>query len=198
MNAGTEDFIISVTAKDRPGIVAAVTQAVFRLGGNVTELSQTVMAGHFSLILRAACPPGLEPEEIRRRIEGGVPEFGLSACARRYDPIPAFVVQESAPVYFLTVQGPDRPGLIAGIATALAERRINIEDLYTRSEGEEITMIFQVHPQDQSAAEGLRQDLAAIGSELRVAVHLLHRDILRATSEVGAIRRLVRAGRAGV
>ncbi|MBN2700686.1 MAG: ACT domain-containing protein [Methylothermaceae bacterium] len=190
----TEDFIISVTAKDRPGIVAAVTRAVFGLGGNVTELSQTVMAGHFSLILRATCPTRLAPEAVQSAIEQSVPEFKLSACVRRYDPVPAFAAETDAPVYFLTVQGPDRPGLIAGIAAALAERRINIEDLYTRSEEEAITMILQVHPRDESAAEALRRDHTPIGAGLGVAVHLLHRDILRATSEVGAIRRLVRGG----
>ncbi len=191
----TTDFILSVTAKDRPGIVAAVTKAVFGLGGNVTELSQTVLAGHFSLILRAACPPGLDPDTVRAAIEASVPEFELSVCVRRYDPVPAFVSKPDTPVFFLTVCGADRPGLIAGVAGALAERRINIEDLYTRTEGEEITMIFKVHPQDEAAAWALRRDLAAIGEQLKVAVYLLHQDLLRATSEVGAVRRLLRGGK---
>lgn len=194
----TEDFILSVTAKDRPGIIAAVTRTLFELGGNVTELSQTVMRGYFTLILCVALPKGLEPEVIRSRVEGSEPAFELSVGVRRYDPKSLFVPEPEAGVYFLTLQGKDRPGLIARITAHLASRSINIEDLYTRTEGEEITMILQLRPQSPPSAEQLRLDLAAIASELDVAAYLLHQDILRATSEVGAVRRLVRRSRGGV
>jgi len=38
-------YIISVTAADRVGIVYSVTGALLDLGGNILELSQTVMRG---------------------------------------------------------------------------------------------------------------------------------------------------------
>ncbi|MCX8049511.1 MAG: ACT domain-containing protein [Methylohalobius sp.] len=188
----TQDFIIAVMAQDRPGIVAAVTQAVFELGGNVTELSQTVMRGYFTLILCACLPAKLSPIEIQARIETAEPEMALSVCVSPYNPHPLFVPEEAAGVYFLTVQGQDRPGLIAQITSHLASRAINIEDLYTKTEEEKITMIFQIHPQSPRSAECLTLDLEALACELGIDLHLLHQDILRATSEVGAIRRLVR------
>lgn len=187
-----DEYIITVMAKDRPGIIAAITRAVFKLGGNVTELSQTVMRGYFTIILSAALPPGLEPEEIRRQIETAEPEMALSACVRRYDPVPLFVPEEEAGTYFLTIQGRDRPGVVAQVTTYLASQGINVEDLYTRSAGEEITMILQIRPRNRRSAERMRLDLETIGEELKINIHLLHQDILRATSEVGAIRRLVR------
>ncbi|GAB6068361.1 amino acid-binding protein [Methylothermus subterraneus] len=191
------DYIITVMAKDRPGIIAAITRAVFELGGNVTELSQTVMRGYFTLILCASLPPNLEPEEIRRRIETAEPELALSACVRRYDPVPAFVPEEEAGTYFLTIQGKDRPGVIAQVTSYLASQGINVEDLYTRTLGDEITMILQIRPKDKRSAARMRLDLEALGQELKIQLHLLHQDILRATSEVGAIRRLVRLGAEG-
>ncbi len=190
----TAEFIIAVTAKDQPGIIATITEAVFELGGNVTELSQTVMSGYFTLILRADLPAHTDPATIKRRIEGARPELGLAVHVRPYESQPLFVPEEHTGVYFLTVQGPDRPGLIAEITTFLAAHQINIEDLYTRSEGDTITMIFQIQPRTCQGAVQLRQHLAPLGKKLGVAVHLLHQDILRATSEVGAIRRLVRGG----
>ncbi len=193
----TDAYIIAVMAKDRPGIIAAVTQTLFELGGNVTELSQTVMRGYFSLILCVALPKGLEPEVIGARVEGSEPAFELSVCVRRYDPNPLFVPEPEAGVYFLILQGKDRPGLIAQVTGYLASQEINIEDLYTRSEGERITMIFQIHPQSPRSAERLHLDLAAKACELDIDLHLLHQDILRATSEVGAIRRLVRRSQGG-
>jgi predicted amino acid-binding ACT domain protein len=134
----------------------------------------------------------LEPEEIRRQIETAEPEMALSACVRRYDPVPLFVPEEEAGTYFLTIQGRDRPGVIAQVTTYLASQGINVEDLYTRSAGEEITMILQIRPRNRRSAERMRLDLETIGEELKINIHLLHQDILRATSEVGAIRRLVR------
>jgi len=39
--------------------------------------------------------------------------------------------------------------------------------------------------------------LESLGGRLGIGIHLLHQDILRATSEVGAIRRLVRQAKGG-
>lgn len=187
----TEAFVLAVTARDRPGIIAAITEAVFALGGNVTELSQTVMGGHFTLILRADLPAGLDPARIKQAVEQARPELELAVHVRRYRPEPLFQPAEGAQVHFLTVQGPDRPGLIAAVTRFLAGHDVNIEDLYTRSKAGRITMIFQIHPRDAAALESLHAGLPALAERLGVDLHLLHRDILRTTSEVGAIRRLV-------
>lgn len=190
----SEDFIIAVMAKDRPGIIAAITQTVFELGGNVTELSQTVMGGYFTLILRASLPAGREEEVIKQRLEEDWPELALAACVRHFSRERLFEPEPATAAYFLTMQGKDRPGLISRITTYLAGRQINIEDLYTRSEGDSITLILQIRPQNRQSAEQLRADLEKLGNELEIDIHLLHQDILRATSEVGAIRRMVQQG----
>ncbi len=194
MSNDSEDFIIAVMAKDRPGIIAAIAQTVFELGGNVTELSQTVMGGYFTLILRATLPAVREENVIKQRLEGDWPQLGLTACVRRYTPERLFEPELDTAAYFLTMQGGDRPGLIARITRYLAGRQINIEDLYTRTEGDAITLILQIRPQNRRSAEQLREDLDKLGEELGIEIHLLHHDILRATSEVGAIRRMVRQG----
>jgi glycine cleavage system transcriptional repressor len=194
-SATTEDaYIITVMAKDRPGIIAAITRAVFELGGNVTELSQTVLRGYFTLILCACLPPGLEPETIRKRIETQDKALELSVCVRRFDPTPGFMVEEDVGLYFLTIRGQDRPGVIAQVSAYLASQGINVEDLYTRTSGEEIVMILQLRPKNKRSLMQMRLDLAALGEELNLNLHLLHQDILRATSEVGAIRRLIKLG----
>ncbi|GIX05811.1 MAG: amino acid-binding protein [Candidatus Poribacteria bacterium] len=189
----SEEYIITVMAKDRPGIIAAITRTLFEMGGNVTELSQTVMRGYFTIILSASLPPGWEPEEIKKRIEAAEPEMELSAYVRRYDPVPLFVPKETDQgAYILTVQGKDRPGIIAQVSTYLASQGINIEDFYAQAVGDRFTMVLQIRPEDPWTADHLRLDLEAICSELGINAYLLHQDIFHATSEVGAIRRLVR------
>ena len=43
--------VITVEGIDKPGIIAGVTSEVARLHGNVTDLSQTILAGVFVMVL---------------------------------------------------------------------------------------------------------------------------------------------------
>src|SRR5436305_2298547 len=47
-------YIVTVTAADRVGIVYSVTGTIRDEGGNILELSQTVMRGYFTIILDVA------------------------------------------------------------------------------------------------------------------------------------------------
>jgi ACT domain-containing protein len=50
--AAAEDLVvITVQGIDKPGIIAAVAGEVARQGGNVTDLSQTILAGVFVMVL---------------------------------------------------------------------------------------------------------------------------------------------------
>ncbi|AZR01071.1 ACT domain-containing protein [Trueperella pyogenes] len=44
--------IITVTGSDHPGIVAAVTTALAEHEANILDISQTLMGGYFTMILR--------------------------------------------------------------------------------------------------------------------------------------------------
>ena len=59
-------YIISVTAADRVGIVYSVTGALLDLGGNILELSQTVMRGYFTIILEVEFPSNALGQPARR------------------------------------------------------------------------------------------------------------------------------------
>ena len=55
--ADRQIMVISVMAKDRPGIVAEVTEGISVLGGNLADLRESVLCGHFTMILIAGFPP---------------------------------------------------------------------------------------------------------------------------------------------
>ena len=42
--------LVSVTGKDRPGIIAKVSTALFELNINVLEISQTILDGYFTML----------------------------------------------------------------------------------------------------------------------------------------------------
>ena len=48
---GQERLVITVTGSDHPGIIAAVTGLLVRFDANIEDLSQTVVAGLFTMIM---------------------------------------------------------------------------------------------------------------------------------------------------
>lgn len=43
--------LVSVTGKDKPGIIAKVSTALFELNINVLEISQTILDGYFTMLM---------------------------------------------------------------------------------------------------------------------------------------------------
>ncbi|MGZ4904116.1 MAG: ACT domain-containing protein [Halobacteriota archaeon] len=52
-NERTERIIITVTGSDHPGIVAAVANLLAHANANIEDISQTVVAGLFTMIMIA-------------------------------------------------------------------------------------------------------------------------------------------------
>jgi len=85
----------------------------------------------------------------------------------------------------VTVLGVDRIGIVAAIATVLAEHGGNIEDIRMATMGELFTMIALVNL-DRLTGEfaGLQAALGAKGSELGVQVALQRREIFDAMHRI--------------
>jgi len=43
--------LVSVTGKDKPGIIARVSTALFEMSINVLEISQTILDGYFTMLM---------------------------------------------------------------------------------------------------------------------------------------------------
>lgn len=43
--------LVSVTGVDKPGIIAKVSTALYELGVNVLEISQTILDGYFTMLM---------------------------------------------------------------------------------------------------------------------------------------------------
>jgi len=57
-------MIISVMSKDRPGIIADVTGAIFELDGDLADLNQSVLCGYLTMILIATFDGSVTPEDV--------------------------------------------------------------------------------------------------------------------------------------
>ena len=78
--------IVTVVGPDRVGIIAEICRELADLDLNVLEISQTIMSGMFTMIMRLQ-PGGATPdlETVRARLDEKGEAMGLSVRIQRED-----------------------------------------------------------------------------------------------------------------
>lgn len=166
------DIVVTAVGADRPGIVAALTGALLEMGGNLEETRAALLRGSFATALAVAVPDGVGVAEVEAALAPVAAELGLGIWVGPAAP------RDDAPGLqraVLSVYGADHPGIVHGVAVALAERGANIVDLSARLVGEPALYVLGIEielPATLDAAR-LEAQLApaarALGVELRVA-----------------------------
>lgn len=120
--------LLAVTAlgADRPGIIARVTGVLLEHGGNLQDSTMTILGGQFAIVLLVET--AAEATALESDLEAATTDLGLVVAVR---PVGAGAAS-AAPTHMLSVYGADRPGIVHAVATALAERSVNVTDLTTR------------------------------------------------------------------
>jgi glycine cleavage system transcriptional repressor len=168
-------FILSAIGKDRPGIVADVSEVIYECGGNIEDSSMSLLRNHFALLLLFST----EREEVNQKLSSGLKriewEKKLSVF---YSPI---TLEEAHPIikeemnrFKITTSGVDHAGIVFKICRLLADRRISIVDMGTRRvlSAESGTSIFEMDidvdvPQSISE-KSLRDDLHQLANEMMI------------------------------
>lgn len=146
---------------DRPGIVAAVTGALADAGANLDDTSMTILHGHFAIAMVVGGPDGLD---VSAALAPTAEQFDLTLDVRPIaDGTPPTPPGER---WSLAVYGADRPGLVAAIATLVAEGGGNIVDLTTRVVGGPDRPVYAMQL-EIALSEGA--DAAALGQRLSAA-----------------------------
>ena len=57
-------FILSAIGKDRPGIVADVSEVIYGCGGNIEDSSMSLLRNHFALLLLFST----DKEEVNQKL----------------------------------------------------------------------------------------------------------------------------------
>ena len=176
-------YIISITAADRSGIIAGVSSALVQMQGSITAASQTVHQGYFAMIILCEIDGESNVDIISEKIRK---QFKFEVHVYVTDYAPGKTDQKnSADNYIVTVLGPDKPGILNRVATLMADRKINVEDLYCyTNEKNEFVVIFQVAIHDPRTFGVLKEQLNDIKNEIGVNVNIQHEDIFIATNEV--------------
>ena len=163
-------FAVTAIGDDRPGIVAALAGALFELGCNLEDVSSTILRGSFAIMLVVEAPEGVDGIDLEHRLDTELNAMGMSVKVRgaRSERAP------SAPTtHTLVAYGSDRPGLVARMAAALAQRDVNITDLSCRLVGDEepvYAMVAELAVPRDTDDDDLSRAISDLAAEMGVDV----------------------------
>lgn len=142
-------YMVTVVGKDRPGIVAGLTEALYRGGANLGEASMARLGGNFTIMLMVQIDA--EANELERLMAPLARELALRV---HVDAIEGRLHEHLEPNVRIAVYGADRPGIVAQVTEALAGAGLNILDLESDVAGTEAEPIY-IMTIDGYAREGI-------------------------------------------
>jgi glycine cleavage system transcriptional repressor len=165
------EIVVTAVGEDRPGIVAALTGALLDIGGNLADVRAALLRGSFATMLAVSVPDGVDAADVERALAPVAAELGLGLHAAPAAPTHGGPARERA---VLSVYGADRPGIVHGIATALADRGANILDLSARLVGEPPIYVLGIELElpDGVGAVALHDQLLPVATEHGVELTL--------------------------
>jgi len=117
-------YMLSLIGKDRSGIVAHVTSALFEGGANLGEASMMRLGSNFSMMLMVQYTGNLHA--LHEVIDGVAESLSLHV---HIDHIEGRLHDHQQPDVCISVYGADRAGIVAKVTGVLAEAGLHILDL---------------------------------------------------------------------
>jgi len=168
-------FALSAIGRDRPGIVADLSELIYECDCNLEDSSMTILGSEFAVLL------------LLTGEGAGIAERLSSACKRlewekrltvffrplEAEPIP-YRASHRAARYALQAAGVDKAGIVARLTRCLADLGVNVAQMQTQSrpEPESGTPIYTVRlvmdVPGEVDVQALRDRLESIASELCV------------------------------
>ena len=188
-------YVVSVLVADRVGILRDVTSAVTDMGANIDGISQTVVAGYFTVILTATFSKSRTPDSIRDTILENFAHGEAAVVVRLYEAESIKRMPDKGRRYIMTITGKDKPKVLKTVTNFLAEKNINIEDWYVDFDGGNVRNIGEVSVPKTLDIKQVQDEFQLLLSSLGLTSNIQHENIFRATNEIGAIGALLRGGR---
>lgn len=125
---------ITVTGKDRPGIIAALTGALYQVKGNLEDASMTILEGEFAMIFLAALKNEIIYRKFRTQLLELEQQFGLAISMKeiKHTLVRGEKHKAGTTPYVISVLGKDRVGIVYAISKSLANFGLNITDLNSK------------------------------------------------------------------
>ncbi|MSN26989.1 MAG: amino acid-binding protein [Geobacter sp.] len=167
-------YAVSVVGKDRPGIVANITEGLFRLGCNMADSSCTMLGGEFAMILIVSHPRHFSKSRLYDELKPICDEMGMSLAVRTLHADEITRKETEGEICIISVYGADQPGIVYRVTRELAGRNVNVMDLNTKLIGtpEEpvYVMMLEIALPKGETPEGIEKLLGNLKKELNVEI----------------------------
>jgi len=170
MTGEMSELTITAVGRDRPGIVAGLTEALLELGANLEDCRAALLRGTFAIVMAVQVPEG---------VDAAAAEAGLRPVAER---LGLTIAVGDAPGgtggsgerCVVSVYGADHPGIVHAVSRAMADLGVNIVDLSSRVVGDPPVYVLGIEAElpggvTPAALEGA---LTPVAAEQRVELHL--------------------------
>ena len=158
---------ITVLGHDRPGIIAETTDRLAALGLNLEDSTMTLLRGHFAMMLIAK--GDVSAADLENALWELTQDGRLDVTVRE---VPEQSMPETGADWVLTVHGGDRPGIVSGVVSKVAEVGGNIVELATRLSGDLYLLVAEIQMPAAADTDALAATIAATADELGVEASL--------------------------
>ena len=172
-------ILITISGKDKSGIIAKVSGLLFARGCNLEDISMTLLEGQFAMMMTACLPTVLSKVRVLQGLEllkeapwsmvCHVTELqGRTQHGKKH-------AKGSSPC-MVTAFGKDRTGIVYEVSRALAGLCVNITDLDSRilGKGAKTTyaMLLEVDVPGKVALAKIKVVLAKVAKKLRIEIQI--------------------------
>ena len=168
-------YMLTLVGKDRPGIVAEVSQTLFEAGGNLGEASMVRLGGNFTVMLMLQIES--EKDDVENLLQPLGKKLGLFF---HIDEILGTLHHHVEPNFRLSVHGADQAGIVAMVTGMLAELNFNILNLESDVGGSPKKPIYIMHIEGfaECSHSSLEQSIKPLINEKKIVIHLVPIDTL--------------------
>jgi glycine cleavage system transcriptional repressor len=175
-------WLLVVSGTDRPGIIANVTEVLYRAESNLEDVTMTILEGVLSMILVVTVK-----SEKKAGLDHALKKLGqksdLTFGWRQLPRAKKASAKKSEDLYLISAVGRDRTGIVYEISREMARRGLNIQDLNSRILGSGpkavYAMVLEVAVPENYKVKSLRDSLEKLGAKLKVDVTLKPVELLQ-------------------
>ncbi len=175
-------LIITLTAANRVGILAAVSNALAELSGDLQEIRQTVVQKFFTMIIVADFPSERDPQIVLDHIRDVCRPYSVDVTLK--DPLAEQLQADASQEldrYWLTMRGRNEPEVMRRVSARLAQDRIDICNMHAVStdQGDRFRFLMEIAVPKNLDIDLLQADLMCLGEQEKldgVAIQEIERE----------------------
>lgn len=168
---------ITVTGKDRPGIISALTGTIYKVGGNLEDASMTILEGEFAMIVLVDLKSKSTYPKIQSQLSQLSRRMGLRVSIEgiKYRLVRGEKHRSGTIPWIVSVLGKDRAGIVYQVSKALSDFGLNITDLNSKiiGKGRETSyaLVLEVDiPRKNSPVTSLKNKFQMLQKKLGVTI----------------------------